>query len=210
MDYLDQPFPERIAFGARSEPTWFTDVAQTFGGYESTNQNWSQVRHYFDVTFAIRLATDYQAVRAHFHMARGRAKKFRFKDFLDYQATTDPLTATATANVYQCYKRYGSGSNAYDRIITRPIELTMTIFRTRASVTTDITGSSTIDDETGLVTVTGHVGGDTYTWTGEFDVPCRYDVDKLPAVAVNKNPHADGDLIVESGNVIIVEVRDSE
>lgn len=210
MEYLDHAFPERIAFGARSEPTWFTDVAQTFGGYEATNQNWSQVRHRFDLSFAIRTAADYQSVRAHFHMARGMAKKFRFKDFLDYQATTQPLTATATTNVYQCYKRYGTGADAYDRIITRPVEITMSIFRTRSGSTTNITGSSTIDDATGLVTVTGHLSGDTYTWTGEFDVPCRYDVDKLPAAAINKNPNADGELYVESGNVMLVEVRDSE
>lgn len=209
MDYLDEPFPERIAFGAQSEPMWFTDVATTFGGQEATNQNWSQVRHAFDVTFAIRTATDYADVRAHFHMARGRAKKFRFKDFLDYEATSAPLTATATPNVYQCYKRYGSGSDAYDRIITRPVEISMAIFRTRASVTTNITGSSTIDDETGLVTVTGHVGGDTYTWSGEFDVPCRYDTDRLPARAISKNPQAGGDLIVESGTIMLIEVRET-
>ena len=119
-------FPERIAFGAQSDPQWSTNLVALGSGFESANQNWQDCRHAFDVSFAVRVLSDYQLIRAHFHQARGRARAFLFKDFLDYTATQAEgvLTATGTANQYQMHKRYGSGADFYDRRITRPCQRT--------------------------------------------------------------------------------------
>jgi uncharacterized protein (TIGR02217 family) len=205
LDFIATEFPERIAFGAMSDPNWSTDLAVRASGHESTNQAWQHVRHTYDVSLSVRTATDYQTVRAHFNMARGRAKAFLFKDFLDHAVTVADgvLTATATTNVYQLHKRYGSGADLYDRRITRPVS-PITVYRTRTGSTTSI--SPTIDYTTGLVTVSGHVDGDAYTWAGEFRVPCRYDTDRLPSAAVNKQPN--GDLLVDCSAIPVVEVRE--
>lgn len=219
MQYVALDFPPRIAFGARSEPAWQTALARVHGGAESTNQDWENNRHYFDVSLAVRTQDDYADVRAHFNVMRGRAKKFRFRDPLDHHTnesgmsesgedTRQPALALATANHYQATKRYGSGADAYDRKITRLVS-PVKVYRTRSAVVTDITGATTIGMDTGEFVVTGHLSGDTYNWTGTFDVPSRYDTDRLPAEIVNKQPAQNAArLYVKAGSIPIVEVRE--
>jgi uncharacterized protein (TIGR02217 family) len=210
MIYVDIEFPERIAFGAESDPMWMTELAVTRSGSESTNQAWSQSRHSYDVSFAVRNKTDYLLIRSHFHQVRGRAKSFPFKDYLDFEVSSSQgvLTSTGVADTYQMFKRYGSGDDLYDRKITRPDSGSVAIFRTRSGVTSNITGSSTVTYTTGVVVVTGHQSGDVYTWSGTFHVPCRYDTDRLPAVIVNKEPGAQGELLVQCQSIPLVEVRE--
>jgi uncharacterized protein (TIGR02217 family) len=212
MVYVDIPFPDCIAMGAQSDPTWSTSLAATIGGTEYANQNWADARHAYDVSFAVRNATDYLLIREHFHQVRGRAKSFPFKDFLDFEVTQaqglladDAIDPTGD---YQMYRRYGSGADAYDRKITRPVSGTITVYRTRSSTTTDATADATIDHTTGLVTMANHLGGDVYAWAGEFRVPCRYDTDRLPGVAINREPGIDGDLLVRCDSIPLVEVRE--
>lgn len=47
---------------------------------------------------------------------------------------------------------------------------------------------------------------DTLTWEGEFDVPCRFDIDQMRGEVMDK--HKNGDLIVSWSSIPIVEVRD--
>lgn len=214
----DAPFPECISFGARSEPQWSTEIAASVAGFDSSTQNWSQTRHHYDVSLAVRTADDYMAVRAHFHKVRGRAKGFLFKDPIDYSATAAHDAETDTQGVtdeaetssdgFQLFKRYGTGADFYDRKITRPVTGTLTIYRTRSAVTTDVTGSATVDYSGGTFTVSGDAPGDVYTWAGEFRVPCRYDTDRLPGVIINKEPSAQGQLLVQCESIPVVEVRE--
>lgn len=212
MIFVDVPFPECIGFGAESSGTWDTSVAAVLGGNEDTNQNWEDARHEFNVPFAPRPADEWILIRDHHHTMRGRAKSFPVKDFLDFSVTVangvlidDDGAAPTASGTFQLAKQYGSGSEAYKRRITRP-DTPVHVFRTRSAVTTDITGAgAAVTYTTGAVVITGHVGGDTYTWSGTFKVPCRYDSDKLPGVAVNKN---DGELVVECGPIAIIEVRE--
>lgn len=214
MDFSDLEFPPRIAMGAQRRPGWSTTVAQTMGGQETTLVNWSKVRHSYDISFAVRNATDYDVVAQHFHSMRGRAKKFLFKDALDYrcEASRSALLddGDSPTTDYQLAKTYGSGADIYRRVITRPRSGYVNIYRLRAGITTDITASATISYTTGRVSFTGGtvIGGDVLTWAGEFYVPCRYDTDELPGLVVNRQPGADGELLVQCESIPIVEVRD--
>jgi uncharacterized protein (TIGR02217 family) len=214
MRYVDIPFPDCIAFGAQSDPLWCTEIATTRAGWEVAAECWTYNKHIFDVSFAIRTATEYGLVRTHFNQVRGRARTFPFKDYLDFTATAAEGIAEETADDsdsegrYQMFKKYGTGDDAYFRKITRPVEATCIIYRTRSAVTTVVTGSAAIDDTTGTFFVAGDMEGDVYTWAGEFNVPCRYGADQLPAAITNKEPAADGELLVECGSISIVEVRE--
>jgi uncharacterized protein (TIGR02217 family) len=209
MQFVDVPFPDCIAFGATFDPVWSTTVVPVIGGQESTNENWEDAKHNFEISFAARPVSDYQALRAHFHEVRGRANSFPVKDYLDFQVTTSQgrllssAGAAPSANgTYNLHKRYGS-TNPYDRRITRP-DTPIQVFRTRASVTTDITGAgAAVTYAGGTVAITGHASGDTYTWSGTFKVPSRYDVDRLPSAVINKS---DDELVVDCGPVPVVEV----
>lgn len=218
MDYVAVPFPERIAFGAQAEPMWNTDVAATRSGHEATNRNWTHTRHRYNVSLSVRDADDYALVRTHFHLCRGRARKFRFRDFLDFQAHATATTAGELGTTVvvddspftlQLYKLYGVGqSTAYARKITRPVASTFRLWRVRSSVASDVTSSATLSAETGTLTVTGNADGDEYYWTGEFDVPCRYGADQLPAAVINKTPGHDGRLLVSCDSIEVLEVRE--
>jgi uncharacterized protein (TIGR02217 family) len=214
MQYVDIAFPECIAFGAQSDPTWETVVTVNTGGYENTNQNWSHARHVYDVSFSVRTASDYLLIRNHFHEVRGRARSFPFKDFLDFEASAAngavlslALAAPAASGTYYLFKVYGS-TQPYRRRITRP-DNPVAVYRTRSGVTTDITGTdAVVTYTTGAVAIANHVAGDTYAWAGSFKVPCRYESDRLPAAAVNKGPGEAGELLVTCGAITVIEVRE--
>lgn len=208
MEFIDTPFPERIAFNAKADTMWSTTLTTLLSGFESTNQEWSQTRHAYDAGLAIRVASEYMAVKAHFHAVRGRAKAFPFLDPIDHTVTQAAGVLTASGSDWQMFFRYGSGGSAYDRKITRPKTGTIAVFRTRSGVTTNVTGSCTISYTTGLITISGHVSGDTYAWSGQFYVPCRYDIDRLPGAIVNKQGGEGGELFVDCDSVPIVEVRE--
>jgi uncharacterized protein (TIGR02217 family) len=220
MEFVDLEFPERIAFGARSEPGWQTEIGITQGGVEATNQTWTNNRHYYDVSLAIRTASLYALVREHFNVMQGRTKYFPFKDFLDFSVTSaqgfvldpDDLSAITANGSYQLFKVYGlsAGAHAYYRRITRP-RAVIAVWRNRGGVITNITGAgAAVTYTTGAVVISGHVAGDTYSWSGEFRVPCRYDVDRLPAAAVNKQGKrsSDAELFVTCEQIPVIEVRD--
>ena len=113
-----------------------------------------------------------------------RTHGFRFKDWADYVCNTSEslmIETEPSSGQYQMYKVYEAAIGFSEiRKISKPVTGTVQVFRTRDSVTTDITGASSINYTTGVVTITGHVSGDVYTWSGEFDVPCRFDTDRMP------------------------------
>lgn len=210
MIYVDLEFPScETALGLRVDPMWSTTVAVSAGGHEITNQNWEDVRHSFDGSMVGATAPEHEAVRNHWMVMRGRTKKFPVKDPIDFEATQSEgrmvEADTSPANEFQMYKRYGTGSDAYDRKITRPKSGTIAVFRTRAAVTTNVTGSATITYTTGEVSMAGHLAGDTYAWSGEFRVPCRYDIDKFPRAVFER---VDDELFIDCGPIVLVEVRE--
>ena len=202
MAYQNIEFPKRIAMGAQRQSDWATFVNKTFGGYSNRNINRSSAYHAWDISMAIRTAADYETVVDHFHQMRGQAHTFPFKDRLDNTVTTSEGVLTlVSGNVYQMYKVYGS-TNPFSRKITRPTSGTVKVYRTRSGVTTLI--SPTIDYNTGRVTVSSHVAGDTYTWSGDFVVPCRYATDSLPGAIIDRQ-HQSGDYWVQTESIIIEE-----
>lgn len=215
MEYVDLPFPPRIALGAQRRPRWNTSIVQTANGAESANMNWTRTRHSFDVSFAVRTASDYAAIVEHFHGVRGRFRAFPFKDFLDFRVTTSQgvltLDEAVTDPEYRMFKRYGAGPTAYERRITRPVLSTLAFFRFRSGNVDSVTAEATVDDSAGVVMFDEEAvePGDVFSWSGEFVIPCRYDTDELPSVAINREPGAQGELLVQCESIPIVEVRDN-
>lgn len=208
MQFVDIEFPRRIAFHATAEAQWSTGLTSLLSGFETTNQNWSQTRHAYDVGLAVRTASDYLLVKTHFHAMRGRAKSFPFLDPIDFKVSQADGVLTASGSDWQMFYRYGSGDGAYDRKITRPRTGTVAVFRTRSGVTSNVTGSATITYTTGIVAISGDADGDTYAWSGEFFVPCRYDVDRLPGAIIDKQPPGRDapELLVACDSIPMLEV----
>lgn len=154
MSFIETPrFPDDIAYGAQGGPMYSTDLVAVASGYEKRNQNWADARLKWDVGYAVRTQTQYDALLAFFHAAKGRANGFRFKDHTDYAATVangliGAGVGDGTPGPFQLVKRYTSGSDTTDRAVKKPVSVAVY----RAAVLKTLTTHYTIDLTTGLVT----------------------------------------------------------
>jgi uncharacterized protein (TIGR02217 family) len=198
MAFYESPrFPERISFGAIGGAGYLTDVTIVASGAEFRNAAWSQARMTWDVAHAARRQPDYELLAAFFRTMRGRLHGFRFKDWTDFTVTGSAgiLTATGVTDEYQMFKRYTSGSQTEDRLISKPVAGSFTI----AGV-----GTYTTVTTTGKVTRTG--GAAPTGWSGQFDVPCRFDTDAMRGEIIDKSPGS-GEFIMGWESIPIIELR---
>jgi uncharacterized protein (TIGR02217 family) len=203
MSFFDERFDECYAFGVRGGPKFSTEVVRTQGGQRYANKNWLMPLHVYEIGHAIRQKDDFETLRAFFYAVAGQFDGFLFKDWGDFEAVAQPLVLIS-GSTYQTYRAYVRGSRTFMRKITRP-RSPIVVKRNRAGVISTI--SPTIAYTTGQVTVTGHVGGDTYTWTGEFDVPVAFTSDVLETIIENKNPGVD-QLLIRWPTVQVEEIRE--
>jgi uncharacterized protein (TIGR02217 family) len=174
--FLDIAFPNAVARGATGGPGFSTNVVTLGSGSERRNIQWANARGEWNISTGIRTRAEMQAVIAHFYVVKGRGYSFRFKDWNDYQAADVPMVQV-TSTVWQLVKRYNLGGYEHVRMITKPVSGTVTIKVGGSPVT-----PSDIDHLTGLVTFASPPGS-APTATFEFDVPVRFDTDKLPVQA---------------------------
>lgn len=202
MSFIETPrFPDGISYGAAGGPEYQTDIVTVNSGYESRNVNWSQAKGPYDVGYRLRTKVQTSDLIAFFRSVKGRAHGFRFKDWSDYEVDqSNGVLTLISAGVYQLAKSYSAGALGEIRTIKKPVAGTVAIFRTRSGTTTNITGSSVINTVTGRVTISGHAGGDTYAWSGEFDVPCRFDTDRMQVEVAGPENYS-------WGSIPIVEIR---
>lgn len=188
MAYLADRFPVNVAPGPIGGPSFSTDIATLIGGDEQRNQNWSESRHSYEASQGIKNDAQFAAIGSHFRMARGRAHHFRFKDWGDFTiARADGILSMVGVNAFQIYKKYGSVAGFEEfRKITRPVAGSLSVWD--AGVLRVIGTHYTLDPETGIVTFVlppaGSPNGSLLECAGQFDVPCRYDTDKLQATLV--------------------------
>ena len=199
--FIESPrFPDDISEGSRGGPVWATTVVEQDSGSESRNQRWSYPRHEFDVAYGVNTLARMEALLSFFHVVAGRAIGFRYKDWLDYKscgrtatpAATDCAIGTGTGALaaFQLVKTYTQGSYTRSRKILKPIATTVLV-AVAGSVKTAGTHYN-LADTTGLVTFTsGNIpsAGQAVTAGFEFDVPVRFDTDRL---SVNINDYNSG------------------
>ncbi|MEO6710028.1 MAG: DUF2460 domain-containing protein [Planctomycetota bacterium] len=201
MSFFEERLPDCYSFGARGGPVFSTEVVRTAGGQRYANKNWLLPIHRYDISSGIKTRDDFEVLRAFFYNVAGQFDGFRFKDWADYQADRQP-TVLVSGAIYQMQRSYIRGIRTFKRTISKPVSGTVIFYRTRAGVTSTI--SPTIDYTTGQVTVAGHVAGDAYTWSGEFDVPVAFTSDAMEREIVDKN--AEG-LLIGWPSVQIEEIR---
>lgn len=204
MAFLESPiFPERIFLDEiQGGPEYYTRLVRTVVGKEFRDEIRAQAMHKYDVAHAAKKPSAWKPLRAFFHIAGGRANAFRFKDWTDYrgqdggQGLFASLGYSATAGAaYQMYKRYTAGSSTRDRRIQKPRPNKITVEGDSGFVL------GGIDYTTGIVYASSGV---PLTWTGDFDVPCRFDIDEMRGSVAGKK--GNGDLIMEWGSIPIIEV----
>lgn len=211
MSFHEIRFPAAISRGATGGPERRTDVVVLGSGFEERNSRWADSRRSYNAGYGIKSLDDLQQVVAFFEERRGRLHAFRWRDHADGKSCLPSETPTAldqpigTGNgilaAFQLTKRYGSTFAPYTRAILKPVVGTVLIAVDAVPRTQGT--HYTVDAATGLVTFQpGHVpaSGAAITAGFEFDVPVRFDTDRLD---INLAGFAHGAI----PNIPIVEVR---
>lgn len=189
MAFIETRFPDDVSYGATGGPGFNTDVVVVNSGFEQRNATWQDARSVWDVSHGVKNQAQLDILIAFFRVMKGRANGFRFKDFADFDATTgEGIFRAIDATHFQMVKRYTTAGNNHDRDITKPV-----------TGTAQITGGTgvSVDYTTGIVTVTS---GTPTAWTGQFDVPCRFDTDQMKTSLIHYNTFS-------WGAIPVIEIR---
>ncbi len=179
MSFVEVRFPEDISYGSSGGPEYATDVVATESGHEQRNINWEAARARYNVAHGVKTQAQLDALIAFFRARKGRAIGFRFKDWGDYLAVNQSLgQGTGAQTSFQLIKRYNSGGAEEIRIITKPVAGTVNIYLDSVLLSSGVA----VDTQTGIITLTPAPGaGVTVSADFEFDVPVRFDTDRLSA-----------------------------
>jgi uncharacterized protein (TIGR02217 family) len=207
MAFLETPrFPAKIAFRAIGGPGFLTQVAGAASGYEQRLSLWQFARGTWDVGSVTDTLTNYVPLRNFFRAVGGKRDGFRFQDYSDYlDEGYGVLGLTGlgdgTTITFQMYKNYVAGANKDQRQIRKPLSGTCAFFDNGSPA------SPTVDYTTGLVSFgSAPTSGHALTWTGQFDVPCRFDVDEIKLEITSRAP-AGGDLLLTWPQIPLIEIR---
>ena len=198
MSFVEERFPTDISYGSSGGPEYATDIVVSNGGQEQRNVNWSQARARYNVAHGVKTKTQLDALIAFFRARKGRAYGFRFKDWTDYQATNQLIgTGNGTITQFQLVKHYVSGGVTETRTITKPVTASVKLYKDTVLQTTGVS----VNYSTGVVTfTTAPASGAAITADFDFDVPVRFDTDRLAATLDAYGVHSWQD-------IALIEVR---
>jgi uncharacterized protein (TIGR02217 family) len=195
--------PTGVESGAQGGPLFKTTVLVAASGDEQRIVEWDICRGEWDIGYGISSKTDLLLVVATFRACLGRAHAFRFKDWADFEATDQTFgTGDGSTTEFQLKKTYNSYQDdgvtvvrSYVRNIYLPLSSSIIIKDNGSTVNP---ADYTVQSGGTILFDTAPVNGHTLTWTGEFDVPVRFDIDKIsPSMAMTDFGSIRGIRIVE-------------
>lgn len=186
MAFHDIRFPLALGRRAAGGPERRTQIVALASGHEERNQQWADSRRRYDAGIGLRSITDIHMLVAFFEARRGRMHGFRWRDPVDWKSSAPKEAPAATdivigigdgtATTFPLIKTYGTGPDAYARAITKPVAGTVKVALDLAE---QAIGFS-IDHMAGTVTFSSAPGSGVAISAGyEFDVPVRFDSDRL-------------------------------
>jgi uncharacterized protein (TIGR02217 family) len=188
MSFHEVRFPTAIGFGSGGGPERKTEIVALGSGHEERNTPWAHGRRRYDAGSGVKSLNDVYAVVAFFEARRGRLHGFRWKDHLDFRSKgpLDAVTAldqtigvgTGAQTAFPLSKTYVSGPTSYQRPVVKPVAGTVLV--AVAGVIKTLGADFTVNAATGVVTLTAApASGASVTAGFEFDVPVRFDTDRL-------------------------------
>lgn len=209
MNFHEIRFPASLSFGSIGGPERRTDVVTLANGFEERNTPWAHSRRRYDAGLGLRSLADIETLIAFFEARRGQMFGFRWKDWSDYKSATatedvashDQQIAVADGikRTFPLLKIYRSGEFDYARPIAKPVAGTVRIAVEQDEMKEAV--DFTVDTATGIVSfVNPPLAGAAITAGFEFDVPVRFDTDRIQTSVASFQA---GD----APNVPVVEVR---
>ncbi len=188
MSFHDIRFPANISFGSPGGPERLTEIVTLANGFEERNTPWAHSRRRYDAGFGLRGLADLERLLAFFEARRGQLHGFRWKDWADFKScpAADAITpfdqriglGDGATTGFALSKLYVSGTESYLRPIAKPVAGTVV-----AALAYDpkVEGSDfSVDAATGILSFASPPDiGVVVTAGFEFDVPVRFDTDRL-------------------------------
>ena len=183
-------FPVEVGFRSRGGPERRTDVVLLGSSREERNARWAHARRRYEAGYGVRSLAALSQVVAFFEERRGRLHGFRFRDRTDYRSSAagdlpqpgDQLLGVGdgTTARFALRKTYGASFAPYVRTIAKPVAGSVAVAVAGA---VQMEGADyDLDLATGLVTFrrdAAPAAGRAVTAGFEFDVPVRFDTDRL-------------------------------
>jgi len=209
LNFHDIRFPAALSFGSVGGPERRTEIVTLANGFEERNTPWADSRRRYDAGVGMRSLDDIETLIGFFEARQGQLFGFRWKDWTDYKSCAPSQAIShgdqvigvgdGTTKVFQLSKSYRSGLESYARPISKPVSGSVRI-AVAVDVLTD-TVHFTASSETGIVSfVDAPAEGAEVTAGFEFDVPVRFDSDRLEMSLASFSAG-------EIPNVPVVEVR---
>lgn len=209
MSFHEVRFPASLSFGSSGGPERRVEIVALSNGHEERNSPWAHSRRRWDAGLGMRSLDDLQDVIAFFEARGGQLHGFRWKDWTDFKSGRPSAPVLPTDQVvgsgdgatrsFQLVRRYTSGAVSYVRPVRKPVAGTVKVAVAGAELA--VGGPVSVDAVTGMVTfLTPPATGAVVTAGFEFDVPVRFDTDRIE---VSLAAFAAG----EAPAVPVVEVR---
>jgi uncharacterized protein (TIGR02217 family) len=197
MTFPTYRLPPTLEAGMRGGPSYYNVIQESISGVEQRVRVWSKCRGKWEISYPIvnldTANSDFRAVIALYRASIGSLRSFPFKDWGDYQLTSENIgTGDGSTLTFQVTKTYdpsqvilGSpGSVTYVRDIYLPRSgLVVKVDGTTKTIVTDYTIGAT-----GIITFTSApANAKSITVTGEFDIPVRFDIGPGESLPISVN-----------------------
>lgn len=188
MAFHEIRFPANLSFGSVGGPERRTEIVTLTNGFEERNTPWEHSRRRYDAGVGLRSLDDVETLIAFFEARRGQMFGFRWKDWSDYKSGRASRAVTPFDQIigtgdgarveFGLCKTYRSGEASYVRPVVKPV---------RGSVVVAVDRDQKVEGpEFDIDTTTGVVRFSTPPAVGvavsagfEFDVPVRFDTDRI-------------------------------
>ena len=188
MAFHEIRFPAKLSFGSVGGPERRTEIVQLTNGFEERNTPWSQSRRRYDAGLSLRSLDDIGELIAFFEARQGQLNGFRWKDWADYKSCAASATVGYEDQVigtgdgvtrdFALSKTYVSGGSAEMRGIAKPVHGTVRLGLQGDELVETI--HFTVDYATGIVSFASPPAVGAQVTAGyEFDVPVRFDTDRI-------------------------------
>ncbi|MBK1636916.1 DUF2460 domain-containing protein [Rhodovulum adriaticum] len=188
MGFHEVRFPANLSFGSVGGPERRTEIVALANGFEERNTPWEHARRRYDAGVSMRALDDVEELIAFFEARRGQLYGFRWKDWSDYKSCPPSRAVRfddqvigrgdGETKVFQLVKTYASGGQSYVRPIAKPVAGTVRVGVDGAALVERL--HFEVDTATGLVTLAEVPAiGVEVTAGFEFDVPVRFDTDRI-------------------------------
>jgi uncharacterized protein (TIGR02217 family) len=191
-----------IVYGSTSTYRFNTTILSNSAGQEQRNSNWAQPLSSYQIGNKSLDRAELDTL-IQFHKSRkGALEGFRFKDWIDYRATAQPIgIGNGIINQYQLIKSYSIGAFTTHRPITKPVSLTAKIYLNGVATT-----AYSLNPVNGLLTFsTPPNNGVIISADFEFDIPVRFETDEI---AYRFEAYETNDRVIYSlDSLNLVEIR---